>query len=347
MKISFNTKIIQGPWGGGNKFTISLEKYLRNKGCQTVHNLDDNDIDIILMTNVRRKSETLSYNQISILKYLINKPDTIVVHRINNCDESRKTKNMNNYIINADKISDITVFISKYLEDVYIRRYKMRKNNYVVIKNGADSKIFNPEGRKKWNENEPMRIVTHHWSSNINKGFDVYQELDRISLSSFNGTKIIFTYIGNTPKNFSFLNSLIIPPIDGLDLSNKIKENHIYITGARGEGAGMHHIEAALCGLPILYINSGALPEYCNNFGVMFNNLNDLKDSLSSIIENYETYYYNMLDYQNTADNMCNNYENLFHNLLKNKVNLLGNLSKRQSRYRNIYLKEKIKNFFN
>ena len=32
----------------------------------------------------------------------------------------------------------------------------------------------------------------------------------------------------------------------------------------------MHHIEAVLSGLPVIYKNSGALPEYCKNFGVSF-----------------------------------------------------------------------------
>ena len=32
----------------------------------------------------------------------------------------------------------------------------------------------------------------------------------------------------------------------------------------------MHHIEGALCGLPILFRNSGSLPEYCKKYGVSF-----------------------------------------------------------------------------
>ena len=31
-----------------------------------------------------------------------------------------------------------------------------------------------------------------------------------------------------------------------------------------------HHMEGALCGLPILYKDSGAASEYCNDFGISF-----------------------------------------------------------------------------
>ena len=30
-----------------------------------------------------------------------------------------------------------------------------------------------------WKKGEPLRIVTHHWGNNYNKGFDVYQYLDK------------------------------------------------------------------------------------------------------------------------------------------------------------------------
>ena len=36
------------------------------------------------------------------------------------------------------------------------------------------------------------------------------------------------------------------------------------------------HIEGILCGLPIIYRESGALPEYCKKFGVPFENDNFL-----------------------------------------------------------------------
>ena len=32
----------------------------------------------------------------------------------------------------------------------------------------------------------------------------------------------------------------------------------------------MHHIEGALSGLPLIFRKSGALPEYCSDYGIEF-----------------------------------------------------------------------------
>ena len=52
-----------------------------------------------------------------------------------------------------------------------------------------------------------------------------------------------------------------------------LSKNHVYLTASINEPAGMHHIEGALSGLPIIYRNSGAIPEYCSDFGVSFHDL--------------------------------------------------------------------------
>ena len=45
MKISFGSKIIEGPWGGGNLFLVNLKNYLINNNHNVVFNLNDKDID--------------------------------------------------------------------------------------------------------------------------------------------------------------------------------------------------------------------------------------------------------------------------------------------------------------
>ena len=55
------------------------------------------------------------------------------------------------------------------------------------------------------------------------------------------------------------------------------------------------------CGLPILYRESGGIPEYCRNYGVSFDD--DLVTSLSEIISNYEIYKNEILNYPNNSFN--------------------------------------------
>ena len=82
--------------------------------------------------------------------------------------------------------------------------------------------------------------------------------------------KIEFSYIGNVSDDYEFKNMKIIPPLAGEELAAVIKKHHIYVTTSINEPSGNHHIEAAQCGLPVLYIDSGGIPEYCDGYGVSF-----------------------------------------------------------------------------
>ena len=87
MKISIGTNIKDGPWGGGNLFAINLTNFLKTKGHIIVNNLLDEDIDIILLTEPRKTSESSAFTHIDVnnyLKFVNNK--AIVIHRINECD---------------------------------------------------------------------------------------------------------------------------------------------------------------------------------------------------------------------------------------------------------------------
>ena len=338
MKISIGSNIIDGPWGGGNQFAISLSRYLENRGWEVKTDLKDRDIDIILMTEPRKYSSSGNYNQLGISKYLILNPRSLVIHRINNCDKGRNTRNLNKYLTRANKVADSTIFISNYLKNVFIDRGLIKNKNFTVVMNGADSRVFNTINRKKWNKRDRLKIVTHHWSNNYNKGFDVYKELDMILMSGIDNTGIDFCYIGNIPENFRFKNTKIIPPLELKELVREIKKNHVYITAAKGEGAGMHHIEAALCGLPILYRNSGAIPEYCNGFGVMFSGIYDFKEKLIELSKRYDYFFNKMKDYPYNAEYMCSQYEKTFLEFIKNFDR--NNLLTRRIKYLIIFIKE-------
>ena len=102
-------------------------------------------------------------------------------------------------------------------------------------------------------------------------------------------------------------------------MADEIKKNHIYITGSINEPSGNHHIEASQCGLPVLYINSGGIPEYCNNYGIMFNNKEDFEEKLLNLIENYSTFSKKLESYPFSASKMSLDYLNLFERMYENK----------------------------
>ena len=144
MKVSIGSRIVEGPWGGGNLFAINLRDYLIKKGHKVVFDLAHSDIDLILLTDPRSKKESSStFNHIDILKYknLVN-PNVSVVQRVNECDERKNTNNINQLYLEASNVSDHVIFVSSWLREIYLN-LGLKKEKTSVILAGSNKSIFN------------------------------------------------------------------------------------------------------------------------------------------------------------------------------------------------------------
>jgi len=340
LKISIGTNIKDGPWGGGNLFAINFRDFLLKQKHQVVMNLLDDDIDVILLTEPRKTSESSAFTHIDVYKYkkFIN-PKVVVVHRINECDERKDTNFVNQYLIEANKVANYTIFVSTWLKDLFLEQGISDENSKVILA-GANVEIFNPDGYKPWSKKEKLKIVTHHWGANWNKGFREYTKLDKLLGDESFKEKFEFTYIGNIPKNIKLTNTNVIEPLSGKQLSNEIKNNHIYLTASLNEPSGNHHIEAAQCGLPLLYIKSGGIPEYCRGFGVEFDSTNFI-DKLYELRENYDYYCKKLNYYPHNSIKMSEEYLSTFNTLIKHDLtinNYKRKLNLKERLEKNIYL---------
>ena len=87
MKVAIGQMHRGGAWGGGNRFVAALSSTLKEAGHEVLHHLADNDIDIILMIDPRRRNPSVTFTPGKILRYLWRRnPRAIVVHRVNECD---------------------------------------------------------------------------------------------------------------------------------------------------------------------------------------------------------------------------------------------------------------------
>lgn len=316
MKVSIGSKVIDGPWGGGNLFVKNLTNFLIANGHEVIYDLAEKDIDLILLTDPRNRKESSStFNHIDISKYkkYVNS-GVKVVQRINECDERKGTQNINQFYLEASNAADMVVFVSSWLKNIYID-LGMKEHKTKVILAGADSKIFNSQNKSVWRKSEKLKLVTHHWSSHENKGFETYKKINDLIKSEKWANKLEFSYIGNVHPSYQLENTNLIEPLAGEELANEIKKNHIYVTASINEPSGNHHIEAAQCGLPVLFIDSGGVPEYCKNFGISFED--NFEESLEIIMQNYDYFNKKLTEYPFNALKMCEEYNMLFKDLLE------------------------------
>lgn len=324
MKVAIGFRLEAGPWGGGNRFVANLATALAAAGHAVVFDLADRDIDIILLIDPRSRSSSFTFGAGAILRYLaFRNPAAVVVHRINECDERKNTRTMNPRLRLANYCADYTAFVGAWLQNIPVwRDHPPREAS--VIRNGADTGLFNRAGFRAWDGKEPLRLVTHHWGGNRMKGFDVYGQIDAMLADPAWRDRLSFTYIGNLPPGFRFANARWVAPLNGVALADELRRHHGYATASLNEPGGNHQNEGALCGLPLLYRNSGCLPEYCDGFGIAFNGPDDFPAALKSYMLRYGELVPRMAAYPHTAENCVAAWMALFEGLMERRGEMLA-----------------------
>ena len=323
-KIAIGYRLEDGPWGGGNRFVGNLVKALAAAGHAIAFDLADPDIDIVLLMDPRSRSSSFTFGAGAVLRHLaFRNRRAIVVHRVNECDERKNTRTMNLRLRLANTCADHTVFVGAWLQDLPTwRRHPPCESS--VIRNGADQSEFHPGGFRPWDGRGPLRLVTHHWGGNWMKGFDVYGLLDRMMADPVWRERVSFTYVGNRPQGFRFEKARHLAPMTGQALADELRGHHGYVTASINEPGGNHQNEGALCGLPLLYRNSGCLPEYCNGFGVAFDGPADFPAALENYIDTYPALLPRMSSYPNTAARCTAEWLTLFDDLMVRRTSIIA-----------------------
>ncbi|MBF0339904.1 MAG: glycosyltransferase family 4 protein [Magnetococcales bacterium] len=325
MKVSIGMKLQTGPWGGGNRFGTALTDALRVAGHRVHHDLAEDDLDIILLAEPDRRLRISAYDHADILRYLLFvHRRALVVHRINNSSEARNDpeKSFNRFRIHANRIADHTVFVSGWAQECY-RASGFGERPRSVILNGADGRLWRPASQTTPPPSGPVRIVTHHWSTHLNKGWDLYQRLDALLARPEWSQKVTFTCVGPLPEGVRLVNSRHVPPLAGAPLVEELQKHDLYLTAARFEAGPNHVLEGALCGLPLLYLDGGAMKEYCQGFGLAYT-LDNFEERLTRLLEERELFRERLRKYPHTAEAMCHAYLELFEGLLARRKEILA-----------------------
>jgi hypothetical protein len=305
-------------YGGGLFFVKNLRDFLIKNNHSVVYNIEHNDIDIILIIDPRN-GPMKKYKYIDLLKYRLVNPNVKIVYRVNECDIKRYPQsNLEPMIIDCINKCDYVVFVSKWLKDYYCDKYNINKANITHILPGCNSDFFNPINRNK--KRDKIKLVTHHWSNNYNKGFEIYNCLDKLlDLEAY--SNIEFTYIGNYIENYKPKNIKVIDPRIGDELARIIKQNNIYLTASQYEPGGNHNIEGVCCGLPILYReNGGSIKEQSIGIGEEYSDINNLLEKIELINTNYEDYVTNIDFDKFNSDRCSQDYLNFFQDIFQKYI---------------------------
>ena len=287
-----------------------LTSYLISRGHAVTYRLD-HDVDSILLVEPRKFSHvTFGVDEIRAFKR--NHPKVLCIHRINECDKRKGTTDVDELQRESNQVADYTVFISRWLRDYFVGRWFDPERPHRVILNGADPKIFYPVPDDVHTPYQICRVVTHHWSDNWNKGFRVYHEVDRM-IADGELMDFSLTVIGRWPEEVRWRCATTHPPTRGVKLANLLRQNHIYLTASLWEPGGMHHIEGAQCGLPLVYHeNGGGIVELGQRYGTGFTD--DVKGALLEAREKCAVLRQRVIENAPSGLEMCKLYQEVLVN---------------------------------
>ena len=261
---------MEGPWGGGNHFLKGFVEEANKRGHTITYSIE-NDIDAIYLHDPRPDELGISIN--IAINYKSYFPQTLLIHRVNECDARKGTVGVDDMLRETSKYTDFTLFVSNWMKEYHQSRSWKCDATSVFI-NGINKDHFFP--REKMN-NGKINIVTHHWSNNDLKGFDIYNELDEWVAKN---PEFTFTYIGREQGGFK--NTKVVPPLFGKDLGDELGKYDVYVSASRHDPGPNHILESLACEIPTYaHVEGGGAVEFSGDSHT-FSSMEDLEKILLS-----------------------------------------------------------------
>lgn len=319
MRIYTNLKRVRGPYGGAYNFMAALMNRLERAGFSFTNNAGV-PFEIALLNAL---SDGLTLDTVRA----IADRGVPILHRkvgyiVSGPPEMRRAVDG---VVWGDKVQmdfdpfvTTTIFQSDYSAQAY--RKQGFSGHSVTVRNGADEDMFNYERRllfglrtvprTTWSGG-PLKVVISTWSTDPNKGFSDYLEIDR-GLDGRGDVEV--TLVGRMPANLDFRNIRHVGAMTRRKLAEFLKQQHVLLTLSRFETCSNALIEGLNCGLPAIYLDSGSNPELAGDYGVKWNG--DFDAALAQVKDCYHDIFDRLPNNPFRLTLVANAYQNLFSSVI-------------------------------
>ena len=188
------------------------------------------------------------------------------------------------------------VYVSKWMKNTAERYFLFKHPHSFIIPNPVDTTLFPYTKKRTQDRNKGISVRGLRWKYGTDIAIKAYSNLRETNLTIL-GTGPLETYLRNLSKkcrsNVSFLNTHIE--------HNKMPELYAkygyFVAPSRTEAQGVAMCEAMACGLPVIAINVGGIPEFVKNgingMLVLPENPKALRKAVKQLLEDEQLY--NML----------------------------------------------------
>lgn len=290
MRVYMNFTEVRGPYGGANSFLRTLKHELIRRGVEIVTD-ERARYDVALLNGLTNDIDASFAERIA-------SRGTPIVHRKvgyrgRGSAELRAEDAAGVVVGDRLQVEFSPFLVHTIFQSVYSREVFAAggfDGPSTVIHNGVDPSIFNQRvgfgpwrrPRPVWDGNEPLRVVISTWSNDRNKGFDDYARIDA-ALAGRNDVAV--TLIGRAPADLDFEHIAVRGPYRRKALARELKGQHVVLQLARWETCSNALLEALNCGLPAIYLDSGANKELAEAYGVEYRD--DFATALAAMRASY------------------------------------------------------------
>lgn len=176
-----------------------------------------------------------------------------------------------------------TIFQSGYSRDTFVAGGF--EGPSTVIRNGVDEAVFHPPppaSRLRRRPGDPVRVVISTWSTDPSKGFAHYAAVDA-SLATRSDVQV--TLVGRMPDGMRFRSIRVLKARGAPELAEILRAQHVLLQLTEHESCSNALIEGLNCGLPAIYLESGANAEVAEPYGVPW--AGDLDEALGRLLPRY------------------------------------------------------------
>ena len=266
----------ESPYGGANQFLKALRDALARARRYAE---EPAPADVVLFNSHHDLKAVMAARRAF--------PDKPFIHRVDGPmrlynDPSDKRDAL---VIKANNaLADATVFQSQWSLEQNLRFGWPAGGRCKVIGNAPDPQVFNNEGRRPLLSGGKPRLIAASWSTNPNKGFDVYDYLDEV----LDYDAYDMTFVGNSPVTFRNIHHL--PPCSSEDLAREFKRSDIFITASRHDPCSNSLVEALHCGLPAIARRDGGHPEVLGSGGELFDAMEEVPELIERLVAGHAGY---------------------------------------------------------
>ncbi len=281
LKIHIVYNFTDAPFGGSNQFLKALKNYFIQQNVYS-EQIEQADI-VILNSHLFGQGKTL-FGIIWANRRLFQQKT--ILHRVDGPVSLYQANNrfsIDKYVFKINRfVADGTIFQSDWSQKKCKEVGMPTKAFELVTFNAPDPAIFFPSIMETPQPGAKFKIIATSWSTNPNKGFDIYEFLDK----HLDFDKYEMTFVGRSP--IAFKNIQLIDPLPSPQVAEQLRAHHLFISASFLEACSNSLLEAIHCGCVPIARDTSSHPEMIEKFGILFQDSSDILQAIDMAAKQYQ-----------------------------------------------------------